>query len=136
MVILQIQYIFSSNVTNSYLRSSTTYSIEVAAVNSAGTGPYSPPVIATTNKSKYNESIVTLSGGSINVTGVLMTVDSTCSVAISSLSEGECLTSDDKMIIIMGVAGTVAGITLVAIIVVIVILVVVKHHHPNQKANE
>ena len=55
-VTLQIQPIFSSNVTNSYLRSSTTYSIEVAAVNSAGTGPYSPPVIVTTNKSKYNES--------------------------------------------------------------------------------
>ena len=30
------------------------------------------------------------SGASINVTGVLMTVDSECSVAISSLSEGEC----------------------------------------------
>ena len=30
-------------------------------------------------------------GASIIVTGVLMTVDSECSVAISSLSEGECL---------------------------------------------
>ena len=35
-------------------------------------------------------------GASIIVTGVLMTVDSECSVAISSLSEGECLTSDSS----------------------------------------
>ena len=32
-------------------------------------------------------------GASIIVTGVLMTVDSECSVAISSLSEGECSTA-------------------------------------------
>ena len=32
-------------------------------------------------------------GASIIVTGVLMTVDSECSVAISSLSEGECSTT-------------------------------------------
>ena len=35
-------------------------------------------------------------GASIIVTGVLMTVDSECSVAISSLREGECLTSDSS----------------------------------------
>ena len=35
-------------------------------------------------------------GASIIVTGVLMTVDSECSVAISSLREGECLTSDNS----------------------------------------
>ena len=33
-------------------------------------------------------------GPSVIVTGVLMTVDSHCSVAISSLSEGECLLPD------------------------------------------
>ena len=33
-------------------------------------------------------------GARIIVNGVLMTVDSECSVAISSLSEGECLTND------------------------------------------
>ena len=35
-------------------------------------------------------------GASIIVAGVLMTVDSECSVAISSLREGECLTSDNS----------------------------------------
>ena len=35
-------------------------------------------------------------GASIIVTGVLMTVDSECSVAISSFREGECLTSDSS----------------------------------------
>ena len=35
-------------------------------------------------------------GASIIVAGVLMTVDSECSVAISSLREGECLTSDSS----------------------------------------
>ena len=33
-------------------------------------------------------------GPGVDVTGVLMTVDSQCSVAISSLSEGECLPHD------------------------------------------
>ena len=34
------------------LRQSTTYSIEVAAVNSNGTGPYSTPVVVKTPESK------------------------------------------------------------------------------------
>ena len=60
-------------------------------------------------------------GASIIVTGVLMTVDSECSVAISSLSEGECLTSDNTMIIIAVAVAAIVGIMVIAIIVVIVV---------------
>ena len=35
------------------LNASTSYSIEVAAVNSAGTGPYSSPITETTNGTNY-----------------------------------------------------------------------------------
>ena len=78
-------------------------------------------------------------GASIIVTGVLMTVDSECSVAISSLSEGECLTSDNNMIIITMVAAAIVGIIVIAIIVVIVATVIVRHCHrdmPIRKTNE
>ena len=77
-------------------------------------------------------------GASIIVTGVLMTVDSECSVAISSLSEGECLTSDNTMIIITVAVAAIVGIMVIAIIV-IVAAVIVRHCHrdmPIQKANE
>ena len=78
-------------------------------------------------------------GTSIIVTGVLMTVDSECSVAISSLSEGECLTSDNNMIIITMVVSAIVGIMVIAIIVVIVATVIVRHCHrdmPIRKTNE
>ena len=67
-------------------------------------------------------------GASITVTGVLMTVDSECSVAISSLSEGECLTSDNTMIIITVAVAAIVGIMVIAIIV-IVAAVIVRHRH-------
>ena len=70
-------------------------------------------------------------GASIIVAGVLMTVDSECSVAISSLSEGECLTSDNTdMTITIAIAATIAGIVVMIIsvaIVAVVMYVTVKH---------
>ena len=75
-------------------------------------------------------------GASIIVAGVLMTVDSKCSVAISSLSEGECLTSDssasscsDTGAIIAGVVVIILIIAITIIIVAVVTLMIVKHRH-------
>ena len=75
-------------------------------------------------------------GASIIVTGVLMTVDSECSVAISSLSEGECLTSDsssssssDTGAIIAGVVVIILIIAITIIIVAVVTLMIVKHRY-------
>ena len=75
-------------------------------------------------------------GASITVTGVLMTVDSECSVAISSLSEGECLTSDnsassssDTGAIIAGVVVIILIIAITIIIIAVVTLMIVKHRH-------
>ena len=75
-------------------------------------------------------------GASIIVTGVLMTVDSECSVAISSLSEGECLTSDssacncsDTGPIIAGVVVIILIIAVTIIIVAVVALMIVKHRY-------
>ena len=71
-------------------------------------------------------------GATIIVTGVLMTVDAKCSVAISSLSEGECsmtttqppetaTTSSTSNTAIIG--GAVAVVFIIALTVVIVALV-------------
>ena len=75
-------------------------------------------------------------GASIIVTGVLMTVDSECSVAISSLSEGECLTSNssassssDTGAIIAGVVVIILIIAITIIIVAVVTLMIVKHRY-------
>ena len=73
-------------------------------------------------------------GASIIVAGVLMTVDSNCSVAISSLSEGECLTSDssscsDTGAIIAGVVVIILIIAITAIIIAVVTLMIVKHRY-------
>ena len=90
-------------------------------------------------------------GASIIVTGVLMTVDSECSVAISSLSEGECTptqppTTDntraptvndtgclsaatDNTAAIIG--GVVALVLIVAVTIIIVVLVVLKNCRGN-----
>ena len=71
-------------------------------------------------------------GASIIVTGVLMTVDSECSVAISSLREGECLTSDsssDTGVIIAGVVVIILIIAITIIIVAVVTLMIVKRRH-------
>ena len=87
-------------------------------------------------------------GDSIIVTGVLMTVDSECSVAISSLSEGECLSpstetpttadstisstssqgSYDNAAIIGGTIAIVI-VLIVAIALVITVALVLKHRH-------
>ena len=76
-------------------------------------------------------------GASIIVTGVLMTVDSECSVAISSLSEGECLTSDnscsDAGVIIAGVVVIILIIAITIIIVAVVALIIVKHRYRELK---
>ena len=76
------------------------------------------------------------SGASIIVTGVLMTVDSECSVAISSLSEGECLTSNssassssDTGAIIAGVVVIILIIAITIIIIAAVTLMIVKHRY-------
>ena len=45
----------TNEVMLSGLLSSTNYSIEVAAVNSAGTGVYSSPVVALTNSESHKE---------------------------------------------------------------------------------
>ena len=70
-------------------------------------------------------------GASIIVTGVRLTVDSECSVAISSLSEGECDTttstsspsSSDNIAIIGGIVAAVVIVLIVAIAVTVVIIV-------------
>ena len=65
-------------------------------------------------------------GASIIVTGVLMTVDSECSVAISSLSEGECspttdsTTTNTTLPTIVG--GVVASLFIIALSVVIIVV--------------
>ena len=75
-------------------------------------------------------------GPSIVVTGVLMTVDSECSVAISSLSEGECdmktssTSSSNNAAIIGGIVVIVLGIV-IAVTVVIIVALVLKNRRGN-----
>ena len=86
-------------------------------------------------------------GAGIIVTGVLMTVDSECSVAISSLSEGECSSStttsnsqssSDNTAAIIG--GVVAVLLIIAMsITVIAVALILKHCRGNlsiKKAKE
>ena len=73
-------------------------------------------------------------GASIIVTGVLMTVDSECSVAISSLREGECLTSDSSTCSCSDTGAIIAGVVVIILIIAIIIvavvtLMIVKHRH-------
>ena len=77
-------------------------------------------------------------GAGIIVTGVLMTVDSECSVAISSLTEGECFSSttsssqsssDNTAAIIGGVV--VAAFLIIAITVIAVVALILKYRHGN-----
>ena len=82
-----------------------------------------------------------VSGGtSIIVTGVLMTVDSECSVAISSLNEGECSStttsssqspSDTAAII----GGVVAVILIIAITVIAIVALAMKNRRSIKKMN-
>ena len=79
-------------------------------------------------------------GASIIVTGVLMTVDSECSVAISSLSEGECSpitptaspTSGQSfpMAAIGGVVAVVI-VLIIAITLAVVAIVALRRRHGN-----
>ena len=68
-------------------------------------------------------------GATIIVTGVLMTVDAECSVAISSLSEGECSmtttaqSSTDNTTAVIG--GVVAVILIIAITIIIAIVALI-----------
>ena len=70
-------------------------------------------------------------GPSFIVTGILMKVDSECAVAISSLSDGECIqtspssseVSPDTPAIIGGVVATVIVITIGVVIVVYIVRV-------------
>ena len=72
-----------------------------------------------------------VSGGpSINVTGVQMTVDSKCSVAISSLGEGECSPTTDSTMTTTGSTlsvrvGSVVAVILFIITVIIIVMSVV-----------
>ena len=79
-------------------------------------------------------------GATINVTGVLMTVDAECSVAISSLSEGECSTTsstDNRVVIIGGAVLAVLFIIAVSVVVgVALILKCRRVERPVRKANE
>ena len=73
-------------------------------------------------------------GASIIVAGVLMTVDSKCSVAISSLSEGECLTSDNSASSCSDTGPIIAGVVVIILIIAVIIvavvaLMIVKHRH-------
>ena len=69
-------------------------------------------------------------GASVIVTGVLMTVDPDCSVAISSLSEGECSPnvagdkkSDDGGNTAAIITGAVVALFVIALIVAVVVIV-------------
>ena len=77
-------------------------------------------------------------GPGVIVTGVLMTVDSHCSVVISSLSEGECSAPDPGITDAMGgkgpddggtttaiIAGAIVAIVIVLIIAIVVIVFLV-----------
>ena len=62
-------------------------------------------------------------GATIIVTGVLMTVDAECSVAISSLSEGECVPDTETTSTTSNTAAIIGGVV-VAVLFIIAALVV------------
>ena len=94
-------------------------------------------------------------GVSIIVTGVLMTVDSDCSVAISSLNEGECFevlpitdptansttattnasSSANTGIIIGGIMAVVVVVLIIAVTVVIIVALVSKNRRADLLIN-
>ena len=87
-----------------------------------------------------------VSGGtSIIVTGVLMTVDSECSVAISSLSERECSSStttsssqsssDNTAAIIGGVVAVVI-VLIIAVVIIAIVTLVLKHRRGSLSLKE
>ena len=73
-------------------------------------------------------------GASIIVTGVLMTVDSECSVAISSLSEGECSPdtsaaseSTNSAAIIGGVVAVILIVSIALAVIAVVFIMKIRH---------
>ena len=64
-------------------------------------------------------------GASIIVTGVLMTVDSECSVAISSLSEGECSPTPTDTSAATNLAAIIGGVVAVILVVALTVIAVV-----------
>ena len=87
-----------------------------------------------------------VSGGtSIIVTGGLMTVDSECSVAISSLSERECSSStttsssqsssDNTAAIIGGVVAVVI-VLIIAVVIIAIVTLVLKHRRGSLSLKE
>ena len=77
-------------------------------------------------------------GASIIVTGVLMTVDPTCSIGISSLSEGECSPLTSKRLSADAIAkslaitgGVVVAVLIIAIAVIIIVIIALNKHRGN-----
>ena len=76
-------------------------------------------------------------GASIIVSGALMTVDSECSVAISSLGEGVCSTApttstDSGQHLLIAVSGGLAALVIVLIIAITITFAVLSCRHRNQ----
>ena len=77
-------------------------------------------------------------GASVIVTGILMTVDPHCSVAIYSLSEPECSTNmaptrkaDNETTVFVGV--TIVFIAIIAILIAVIAALVFKNHQLTGK---
>ena len=72
-------------------------------------------------------------GAGIIMTGVLVTVDSKCSVAISSLGEGECQpsTTDNTAAIIGGVVAVILIIAITFAVVAIIMTLILKNRCGN-----
>ena len=71
-------------------------------------------------------------GSSVIVTGVRMTLDSECPVAISSLDEPECQSpanesSSNNVAIIGGIVAAVIAVLIISITVVIVVLLILRN---------
>ena len=76
------------------------------------------------------------SGASISVQFQLLTIDSSCSVAISSFNENECMatgtaTNEPSTGVVIGVA--IGVIVAIAVAITIIILVIVILHHKNRR---
>ena len=75
---------------------------------------------------------------SIIVTGVLMTVDSECSVVISSLSERECSSSTDNTTVNTDaiIGGSVVAVILISTSAAVAITLGRKNHCGNVSTNK
>ena len=80
-------------------------------------------------------------GSSVVVTGVQMTLDSECTVAISSLDEKECqsavsTSSSDNVAIIGGIVAAVIAVLIISITVVVVVLLILRHRRGSLSINK